>query len=100
MDKIQIHSEDLWEKVETSTNRIITQNYEAALKYEETLEKLEKINETIFYIWDVTNKMRSEIDKKLGWITEYIGSTGTDIFSFKYFSSCLNFCAMNTFFFF
>lgn len=76
LEKIQTQTQLLWEKIEISTNRIIEQNLEAAQQYEETLMKLERINQTIVYIWDLTNQMRTEIDKKLGWITEYIGTTG------------------------
>lgn len=76
LENIKIHAQILWDKIESSTNRIIEQNQEAALQYEETLMKLEKINQTIVFIWDLTNSMRNEVDKKLGWITEYIGTTG------------------------
>ncbi|OXU28535.1 hypothetical protein TSAR_008980 [Trichomalopsis sarcophagae] len=79
LENIKIHAQILWDKIESSTNRIIEQNQEAALQYEETLMKLEKINQTINFIWDLTNSMRNEIDKKLGWITEYIGTTGESI---------------------
>lgn len=76
LEAIQTQTQILWEKIEGSTNRIIEQNHEAAKQYQETLMKLEKINQTIVFISDLTSQMRSEIDKKLGWITEYIGTTG------------------------
>ncbi|XP_058792606.1 protein brambleberry-like [Phymastichus coffea] len=79
LKSIQNQAQQLWEKIESSTNRIIHQNQEAASQYQETLVKLEKINQTIVYIWDLTNNMRTEIDKKLGWITEYIGTTGENL---------------------
>ncbi|KAJ8687987.1 hypothetical protein QAD02_023782 [Eretmocerus hayati] len=79
LENIQTHAQFLWEKIESSTNRIIEQNYEAAQQYEETLEKLEKINQTIVFVYELTNNMKAEIDRKLGWITEYIGTTGESI---------------------
>lgn len=80
MKNIQEQAQDLWDKIESSTNRIINQNQEAAAQYQETLIKLERINETIVFIHDLTNSMRAEIDQKLGWITEYIGATGESEF--------------------
>lgn len=74
---IQEQAKLIWEKIESSTDRIVAQNAEAAAQYEQTLEKLGKINETIHFIWNVTESMRSEVDEKLGWITEYIGDTST-----------------------
>lgn len=79
LENIKVQAQLLWEKIESSTNRIIEQNHEAAVQYQETLNKLEKINETVLYVHNLTNSMRIEIDKKLGWITEYIGSTGNDL---------------------
>lgn len=76
LENIQRQAQFLWDKIESSTNRIVDQNSKAALQYEETLAKLEKINKTINFIYDLTNNMRTEMDKKLGWITEYIGATG------------------------
>ena len=76
---IQSQAQQLWDKIESSTNRIIQQNNEAASQYEETMLKLEKMNDTIVYLSSLTDKMRVEIDEKLGWIKQYIGSTGISI---------------------
>ena len=66
----------LWNKLEDSTNRLVEQNEQASAQYDETLSKLEKINNTIFFVWNLTSTMHSEINNKLGWITNYIGTTG------------------------
>ena len=62
--------------MENSTNQIINQNEEASIRYVETLSKLEKINNTIFFIWNITDIMHTEINEKLGWIADYIDTTG------------------------
>lgn len=67
----------IWEKIEQSTNRILVHHEEAIHQYEQTIQMLVQINDTIQYIWNLTNTMRTEIDQKLGWITDYIGNTGT-----------------------
>ncbi|XP_015123124.1 protein brambleberry [Diachasma alloeum] len=76
---IQKKSQLIWEKIEESTKRIVEQNADAVVQYELIFEKLEKINNTIHFIWNVTESMRQEIDEKLGWITDYIGNTGEQL---------------------
>ena len=73
---IQDQAQLIWDKIESSTNRIFAQHEEALLQYERTLQKLAQINETIQYVWNVTNVMRAEVDQKLSWLTSYIGDTG------------------------
>ncbi|XP_063983985.1 protein brambleberry-like isoform X2 [Diachasmimorpha longicaudata] len=73
---IQEKSELIWKKIEESTKRIVEKNADAVAQYEQTFEKLEKINNTIHFISNITESMRQEIDGKLGWITEHIGNTG------------------------
>lgn len=67
----------IWEKIESSTDRILEQHEKTIDHYEQTMQKLAQINDTIRYIWNLTNIMRTEIDQKLGWITDYIDDTGT-----------------------
>lgn len=76
---IQEQAELIWDKIESTTNRIFTQHEEALIQYEQTLQKLAQINETIQFIWNITNTMRSEMDQKLNWLTDYIGDTGIRI---------------------
>jgi len=72
---IEKQAQLIWEKIEFSTNRILEQHEGTILQYEQTLQKLAQINDTIQYIWNLTNTMRAEVDQKLGWITDYIGDT-------------------------
>ncbi|PBC33274.1 hypothetical protein APICC_01297 [Apis cerana cerana] len=73
---IQEQAHLIWDKIESSTNRIFTQHEEVLIQYEQTLQKLSQINNTIQYIWDITNNMRAEMDEKLNWLTKYIGDSG------------------------
>lgn len=74
---IQEQAGMIWEKIEHSTNRILEHHEETIHQYEQTMQMLTQINDTIQYIWTLTNTMRTEVDEKLGWITNYIGDTGT-----------------------
>ncbi|KAM0734027.1 Protein brambleberry [Formica fusca] len=69
----------IWEKIESSTDRILEQHEKTIDHYEQTMQKLAQINDTIRYIWNLTNIMRTEIDQKLGWITDYIDDTGEQV---------------------
>lgn len=73
---IQEQARMIWEKIEHSTNHIMEQHEETIHQFEHTMQKLAQINDTIQYIWNLTNTMRTEVDQKLGWITDYIGDTG------------------------
>nr|XP_033321462.1 protein brambleberry-like [Megalopta genalis]XP_033321471.1 protein brambleberry-like [Megalopta genalis] len=73
---IQEQAQLIWDKIEFSTNRIFEQHEEAIVQYENTLEKLAQINDTIHFLWNITNTMRAEVDEKLNWLTNYIGDTG------------------------
>ncbi|XP_003249531.1 protein brambleberry [Apis mellifera] len=73
---IQEQAHLIWDKIESSTNRIFIQHEEVLVQYEQTLQKLSQINNTIQYIWDITNNMRAEMDEKLNWLTKYIGDSG------------------------
>ncbi|XP_078043072.1 protein brambleberry [Augochlora pura] len=73
---IQEQAQLIWDRIESSTNRIFEQHEEAILQYENTLEKLAQINDTIQFLWNITNTMRAEVDEKLNWLTNYIGDTG------------------------
>ncbi|XP_043257468.1 protein brambleberry-like [Colletes gigas] len=76
LTNIQEQAQLIWDKIETSTNRIFAQHKVALDQYEQTLERLARINETIQFIWNLTNTMRTEVDQKLNWLTNYIGDTG------------------------
>ncbi|XP_072758730.1 protein brambleberry [Anoplolepis gracilipes] len=76
---IKEQMQSIWEKIESSTNHILEQHEKTIDHYEQTMQKLTQINDTIQYIWNLTNIMRTEIDQKLGWITDYIGDTGEQV---------------------
>lgn len=80
LTNIRNQAQLIWAKIESSTTLILDQHQEAADRYERTMEKLARINDTIEFISDMTNKMRTEIEQnihQLDWITDYIGDTGT-----------------------
>lgn len=73
---MQDQARQIWDRIESSTNQIMEQNMEAAEQYEQTLKQLDQINQTVHFLLNLTNSLRTEVDQKLGWLTNYIGDTG------------------------
>lgn len=88
---MQEKAHQIWDRIESSTNQIMEQNMEAAEQYEQTLKQLDQINQTVHFLLDLTNTLKAEVDEKLGWITNYIGDTGTDDITFVNFFAYINF---------
>ncbi|KAL6433450.1 hypothetical protein ACFW04_006529 [Cataglyphis niger] len=76
---IKEQMQSIWKKIESSTDHILEQHEKTIEHYEQTMHKLAQINDTIQYIWNLTNIMRTEIDQKLGWIADYIDNTGEQV---------------------
>ncbi|XP_014613458.1 PREDICTED: protein brambleberry-like [Polistes canadensis] len=72
----------IWEKIESSTTLILDRHQEAVDQYEQMMQKLAHINDTIQFISNITNNMRTEIEqtiRQLDWIIGYIGNTGEQL---------------------
>ncbi|XP_046477941.1 protein brambleberry [Neodiprion pinetum] len=76
LKNMQEQAHQIWDRIESSTNHILEHNMEAAEQYEQTLKQLDQINQTVHFLLDLTNTLKTEVDQKLGWITNYIGDTG------------------------
>ncbi|XP_076180261.1 uncharacterized protein LOC143153202 [Ptiloglossa arizonensis] len=76
---IQEQIQLIWDKIKTSTDYIFAQHEGALIQYEQTVQKLAQMNETIQSVWNITNTMRVEVDQKLNWLTSYIGDTGEEM---------------------
>lgn len=59
-----------------STKQLLHQQKITAVRYEETLHNLERINITVSYLLDLLENTRSELDFRLRWITDIVGGTG------------------------
>ncbi|CAD1471821.1 unnamed protein product, partial [Heterotrigona itama] len=77
---VQEQAQLMWDKIEASTHKIFDHHEATLVRYEQSLEKLNEINNTVQYIWNLTNSMRAEVDEKLNWLTSYIGDTGEQMY--------------------
>ncbi|XP_068759826.1 protein brambleberry-like [Montipora capricornis] len=76
LNKIRNKAEEVWDKIDHSTLQMVSYHSETTQHYNETMENLKIINETIAYLLQVTNEMQAKIDDRLGWLSQHIGGTG------------------------
>lgn len=67
---------------DVSTQQILNRHELAVQQYETTLQSLQAINASVIYLQNLMVNTQVEIDKRLGWITEFLGGAGKliDIF--------------------
>ncbi|XP_043507040.1 protein brambleberry-like isoform X1 [Frieseomelitta varia] len=77
---VQEQAQVMWDKIEASTRNIFDYHETTLIRFEQAIEKLNQVNNTVHYIWNLTNSMRAEVDEKLNWLTSYIGDTGEKMY--------------------
>ncbi|CAH3163690.1 unnamed protein product, partial [Porites evermanni] len=76
LNRIRSKAEEVWNKIDHSTLQMMSYHSETTQHYNETMENLKIINETIVYLLKVTNQMQEKIDDRLSWLTQHLGGTG------------------------
>jgi len=76
LNRIRSKAEEVWSKIDHSTLQMVSYHSETTQHYNETMENLKVINETIAYLLKVTNQMQENIDDRLTWLTKHLGGTG------------------------
>ncbi|KAL9959319.1 hypothetical protein ACROYT_G032633 [Oculina patagonica] len=76
LNKIRNKAEEVWNKIDHSTLQMMSYHSETTQHYNEAMENLKIINDTITYLLKVTNQMQEKIDDRLGWLTQHLGGTG------------------------
>lgn len=76
LNKIRSKAEEVWSKIDHSTLQMKSYHSETIQHYNETMENLKTINDTIGYLIEVTNQIQDKIDNRLGWLTRHLGGTG------------------------
>lgn len=76
---IQKKAEDIWARIETSTNHMIQQSAAANRQYEVTINQLQQVNATVQEVFNLVSQSRAAIDSKLSWLSEMLGGTGNTI---------------------
>lgn len=75
IEAVQKQAQEIFERIDQSTAKLLAQHKAATLKYKETVENLIKINETVQYLLNIVNMTRHEIDERFSWIQHFLGGT-------------------------
>ncbi|KAH6933894.1 hypothetical protein HPB50_018675 [Hyalomma asiaticum] len=73
---VQDYAKFLQERLEQTTREVLDRQETAAVRFEETLDNLGKINASIGYVQEMVNTMRKDVDSKFGWLVRLLHSTG------------------------
>lgn len=73
---VQDYAKFLQERLEQTTREVLDRQETAAVRFEETLNNLGKINASIGYVQEVVDTMRKDVDSKFGWLVRLLHSTG------------------------
>lgn len=73
---VQDYAKFLQERLEQTTQEVLGRQETAAVRFEETLNNLGKINASIGYVQEVIDAMQKDIDSKFGWLVRLLHSTG------------------------
>lgn len=73
---VQDYAKFLQERLEQTTQEVLGRQETAAVRFEETLTNLGKINASIGYVQEVIDTMQKDIDSKFGWLVRLLHSTG------------------------
>ncbi|KAF4529316.1 hypothetical protein B566_EDAN011410 [Ephemera danica] len=76
LQSIQKQASVIWEDIDESTHKILDRHETALKYYEQTLQSLKSINDSISYLQNVLDSTRKEIDQRLGWIADTLGGAG------------------------
>ncbi|GLG94206.1 Uncharacterized protein GBIM_01465 [Gryllus bimaculatus] len=76
LEVIKEQAKYIWNEIELSTQKILNHHELASLKYEETLDKLTKINTTVNFLLNLLETIHSELNERLGWLSGLIGAAG------------------------
>ncbi|XP_058960945.2 protein brambleberry-like [Pocillopora verrucosa] len=76
LNDIRSKAEEVWNKIDHSTLQMMSYHSETTQHYNQTMENLKIINDTIGYLIEVTNQMQDKIDNRLNWLTRHLGGTG------------------------
>lgn len=65
--------------IQKQAQALLDKIQKSADQYDATLKKLGQINESINFLWDVTIKIRFEVEQRLAWLTNCLGSSGKHV---------------------
>nr|XP_054768988.1 protein brambleberry-like isoform X1 [Lytechinus pictus] len=93
LSSLSLLAKDVWNKLDHNMEYMHIYQEETAHHYQQTMDNLKKMNNTIQYLLHVMEEMQDEINQQLGWVTTLLTWTGENM-------SLLVICVLHTCYFF
>nr|XP_045611171.1 protein brambleberry-like isoform X2 [Procambarus clarkii] len=79
LSKIQDNALEVWQKLDASTQKILSAHEETVQQYGRLTQDLQRMNETVHHLMDVLHATRRGVEDKLSWISSLVGGTDNTI---------------------
>ncbi|XP_042239343.1 protein brambleberry-like isoform X2 [Homarus americanus] len=79
LSKIQDNALEVWQKLDTSTQKILSAHEETVHQYGRLTDDLQRMNATVHHLMDVLHSTRRGVEDKLSWITSLVGGTDNTV---------------------
>lgn len=74
--QIRNKAKEVWEKIGESTDEILRRHNETLVQYQEMVQNLRRMNETINYLLQLVFELQLTVDKQISWLADQIGGAG------------------------
>uniref|UniRef100_A0A6P8I3R8 Protein brambleberry-like n=1 Tax=Actinia tenebrosa TaxID=6105 RepID=A0A6P8I3R8_ACTTE len=72
-------AQDVWNKIDEGTLQMMDFHQNSTEHYNNTLENLKKMNQTICYLLEAIDSMQSKLDNRITWLSDQFGGTDNKI---------------------
>nr|XP_053626848.1 protein brambleberry-like isoform X2 [Cherax quadricarinatus] len=79
LSKIQDNALEVWQKLDASTQKILSAHEETVQQYGRLTQDLRQMNETVHHLMDVLQSTKRGVEDKLSWISSLVGGTDNTI---------------------
>ncbi|XP_033104666.1 protein brambleberry-like isoform X2 [Anneissia japonica] len=76
---IQDKAKQVWNKLDDNMEHVTLHQNEASQYYQDAMDNMKKMNDTVIYLVNRVNEMQNGIDKQLTWLSNLVQSTGTSL---------------------
>jgi hypothetical protein len=73
LDKLSVNIDNVWKRIDTSTNDLLTSLNDISQQYQQTIDNLNTINNTVVHILSLLDTMNNAVGVQLGWVIEALG---------------------------
>lgn len=79
LSKIQDNALKVWQKLDASTQKILSAHEDTVQQYGKLTDDLQRMNETVHHLMDVLQSTKQGVEDKLSWISSFLGGTDNTV---------------------